>query len=210
MKGALECMYDPNRLLPPRGKARIWRRMKACLLFSWREHSARRPYPAGPHSYSGRADISERLSSAPWTMFVFRSRGERNTAAVMDESNFTGASACNLAVNESSGLIRQLLSGAYLAWAINQEPAQRHFQEAAQRHKPSHVSRTALETCKVSVVPDLKRRKNLAVDALKTERERAGCRGNLPLKHYDLITPSSCRTPPNGPHAKKGMERMPK
>jgi hypothetical protein len=63
-------------------------------------------------------DISERYLARLGNV-VFRSRGERNTAAVMDESIPEPALAILPLM-----ILRpdpQLLSGAYLAWAINQE-----------------------------------------------------------------------------------------
>jgi len=114
---------------------------------------------------------------------VFRSRGERNTAAVLDESISEPA----LAVLPLM-IIRpnpQLLSVAYLAWAINQEPAQRKFEEEAQGTSLRMVSRTTLEKLPIAV-PDFEtQRRILQIDAL-AERERKLAQ-QLTSKHYELI-----------------------
>ena len=149
-------------------------------------------------------DISERYLTRPGDV-VFRSRGERNTAAVMDESIPEPALAILPLM-----ILRpdpQLLSGAYLAWAINQEPAQRHFEEEAQGTSLRMVSRTALENLKIAV-PDFETQQRiLQVDAL-AERERQLAE-QLTLKHYELIhrvlvERAQWRT------TMGGMERMPK
>jgi len=149
-------------------------------------------------------DISERYLTRPGDV-VFRSRGERNTAAVMDESIPEPALAILPLM-----ILRpdpQLLSGAYLAWAINQEPAQRHFEEEAQGTSLRMVSRTALENLKIAVPDFQTQQRILQVDAL-AERERQ-LAGQLTLKHYELIhrvlvERAQRRT------TTSGMERMPK
>lgn len=75
---------------------------------------------------------------------VFRSRGERTTAAVIDAS-FPAPALAVLPLM----ILRpdpQVLSGAYLAWAINQEPAQRHFEESAQEPASAWSRAPALRT----------------------------------------------------------------
>jgi hypothetical protein len=149
-------------------------------------------------------DISERYLARPGDV-VFRSRGERNTAAVIDESIPEPALAILPLM-----ILRpdpQLLSGAYLAWAINQEPAQRHFEEEAQGTSLRMVSRTALENLKIAVPDFQTQQRILQVDAL-AERERQ-LAGQLTLKHYELIhrvlvERAQRRT------TTSGMERMPK
>ena len=149
-------------------------------------------------------DISERYLTRPGDV-VFRSRGERNTAAVMDESIPEPALAILPLM-----ILRpdpQLLSGAYLAWAINQEPAQRHFEEEAQGTSLRMVSRTALENLKIAVPDFQTQQRILQVDAL-AERERQ-LAGQLTLKHYELIhrvlvERAQRRT------TTSGMQRMPK
>jgi hypothetical protein len=149
-------------------------------------------------------DISERYLARPGDV-VFRSRGERNTAAVMDESMPEPALAILPLM-----ILRpdpQALSGAYLAWAINQEPAQRHFEEEAQGTSLRMVSRTALENLKIAV-PDFETQQRiLQVDAL-AERERQLAE-QLTLKHYELIHRLLVERA-QGHTTMSGMERMPK
>ena len=149
-------------------------------------------------------NISERYLARPGDV-VFRSRGERNTAAVIDESIPEPALAILPLM-----ILRpdpELLSGAYLAWAINQEPAQRHFEEEAQGTSLRMVSRTALENLKIAVPDFQTQQRILQVDAL-AERERQ-LADQLTLKHYELIhrvlvERAQRRT------TTSGMERMPK
>lgn len=95
---------------------------------------------------------------------VFRSRGENTTAAVID-------SPIPLPVLAVLPLIilrpnPQVLSGAWLAWTINQEPAQRHFEENAQGTSLRMISRSTLETLPIAV-PNLEtQRRILQIDAL--------------------------------------------
>lgn len=114
---------------------------------------------------------------------VFRSRGERNTAAVVDGSISEPALAVlPLMILRPNP---QLLSGAYLAWAINQEPAQRKFEEEAQGTSLRMVSRTTLEKLAIAV-PDFEtQHRILQIDAL-AERERKLAQ-QLISKHYELI-----------------------
>lgn len=114
---------------------------------------------------------------------LFRSRGERTTAAVIDVS-FEDPALAVLPLM----ILRpnpQLLSGAYLAWVINQEPAQRHFEEEAQGTSLRMVSRATLEKLQIAV-PDLETQQRiLQIDVLaEHERELAQ---QLTLKHYELI-----------------------
>jgi hypothetical protein len=149
-------------------------------------------------------DISERYLARPGDV-VFRSRGERNTAAVMDESIPEPALAILPLM-----ILRpdpELLSGAYLAWAINQEPAQRHFQEAAQGTSLRMVSRTALENLKIAVPDFQTQQRILQVDAL-AERERELAE-QLTLKRHQLIHRLLVDRA-QGHTSTSGMERMPK
>jgi hypothetical protein len=149
-------------------------------------------------------DISERYLARPGDV-VFRSRGERNTAAVMDESIPEPALAILPLM-----ILRpdpQALSGAYLAWAINQEPAQRHFEEEAQGTSLRMVSRTALENLKIAVPDFQTQQRILQVDAL-AERERQLAE-QLTLKHYELIHRVLVERA-QGRTTTSGMERMPK
>lgn len=114
---------------------------------------------------------------------VFRSRGERTTAAVIDAA-FSGAALAVLPLM----ILRpdpRVLSGAYLAWAINQEPAQRHFGENAQGTSLRMVSRSSLEDLEIAVPSIQAQQRILRLDAL-AERER-GLAHQLTLKRHELI-----------------------
>ena len=149
-------------------------------------------------------DISERYLARPGDV-VFRSRGERNTAAVMDESIPEPALAILPLM-----ILRpdpQTLSGAYLAWAINQEPAQRYFGEEAQGTSLRMVSRTALENLKIAV-PDFETQQRILQVDFLAERERQLAE-QLTLKHYELIHRVLVECAQGGT-TMSGMERMPK
>lgn len=114
---------------------------------------------------------------------VFRSRGERTTAAVIDAS-FPAPTVAVLPLM----ILRsdpEVLSGAYLAWVINQEPAQRHFEESAQGTSLRMVSRSSLEDLKISVPSFATQQKILQLNAL-AERER-DLAEQLTLKQHELI-----------------------
>ena len=101
---------------------------------------------------------------------LFRSRGERNTAAALDESFAEPAIAVSplmvLRPNPS------VFIPEYLAWAINQPEAQRHFDTAARGTSIRMVPKASLDALHIDV-PDLEtQRRIVAVDALAT-RERA-------------------------------------
>ena len=100
---------------------------------------------------------------------VFRSRGESTTAAVIDSQLPLPALAVLPLI-----ILRpdpQALSSAYLAWVINQGPAQRHFEENAQGTSLRMVSRSSLDTLPLAV-PSLEMQQSiLRIDAL-AERER--------------------------------------
>jgi len=101
---------------------------------------------------------------------LFRSRGERNTAAALDER------FCEPALAILPLLVlrpdRAVVTPEYLAWAINQSPAQRHFDMAARGTNIRMIPRSSLDDLEIDI-PDLDtQRKIVAIDAL-AERERA-------------------------------------
>lgn len=100
---------------------------------------------------------------------VFRSRGERNTASALDERLQEPALAVlPLMVLRPN---RDVVTPEYLAWAINQPPAQRHFDSAARGTNIRMIPRTSLDDLELDV-PDIATQKIIvAVDAL-AERER--------------------------------------
>lgn len=100
---------------------------------------------------------------------LFRSRGERNTAIAIDERFGEPA----LAVLPLMILRPRLgvVTPQYLAWAINQPAAQRHFDSTACGTNMRMVPRTSLEQLEIDV-PDLETQQRIvAIDAL-SERER--------------------------------------
>jgi hypothetical protein len=100
---------------------------------------------------------------------VFRSRGERNTASALDERLREPA----LAVLPLMVLRPKLdvVKPEYLAWAINQPPAQRHFDVAARGTNIRMIPRSSLDDLELDVPDIATQRKIVAVDAL-AERER--------------------------------------
>lgn len=100
---------------------------------------------------------------------VFRSRGERNTASALDERLQEPALAVlPLMVLRPK---RDVVMPQYLAWAINQPPAQRHFDSAARGTNIRMIPRSSLDDLELDV-PDIETQgKIVVVDAL-AERER--------------------------------------
>ncbi len=100
---------------------------------------------------------------------VFRSRGERNTASALDERLREPALAVlPLMVLRPK---RDVVMPEYLAWAINQPPAQRHFDSAARGTNIRMIPRSSLDDLELDV-PDIElQEKIVVVDAL-AERER--------------------------------------
>ena len=100
---------------------------------------------------------------------VFRSRGERNTASALDERLREPALAVlPLMVLRPK---RDVVTPAYLAWAINQPPAQRHFDVAARGTNIRMIPRSSLDDLELDV-PDFEtQEKIVAVNAL-ADRER--------------------------------------
>jgi hypothetical protein len=114
---------------------------------------------------------------------VFRSRSASMSAAVID----TPLPLPALAVLPLM-ILRpdpQVLSGAYLAWAINQEPSQRYFEESAQGTSLQMVSRASLENLDIAV-PGLDTQERILQIAALAERER-DLADQLSLKRHELI-----------------------
>jgi len=103
---------------------------------------------------------------------VFRSRSESMSAAVIDAPlPLPALAVLPLMILRPDP---QVLSGAYLAWVINQEPAQRHFEESAQGTSLRMVSRSSLENLEIAVPSLETQQKILQIDALaRRERELA-------------------------------------
>jgi hypothetical protein len=98
---------------------------------------------------------------------LFRSRGERNTAVALDERFVEPAVAVSplmLLRPDPSAVMPQ-----YLAWAINQPEAQRHFDTAARGTSIRMVPKASLDDLDIDV-PDLEtQRRIVAVDALAAQ-----------------------------------------
>lgn len=95
---------------------------------------------------------------------VFRSRGPRNTATVIDERLTEPAVAIlPLLVLRPNP---KIVTADYLAWAINGPAAQRHFDRHARGASMRMIPRSALATLELDV-PDLATQKRIvAVDRL--------------------------------------------
>jgi len=101
---------------------------------------------------------------------VFRSRGERNTASVLDNRLREPALAVLplLVLRPKTDVVMP----EFLAWAINQPPAQRHFDLAARGTNIRMIPRSSLDNLNLEI-PDIgTQEKFVAIDAL-AEQERA-------------------------------------
>jgi hypothetical protein len=117
---------------------------------------------------------------------VFRSRGERNTASALDERLKEPALAVlPLIVLRPN---RDVVTPEYLAWAINQPPAQRHFDVAARGTNIRMIPRSSLDDLELDV-PDIEtQRRIVAVDALaERERELSQLAAEMRRKMMSLI-----------------------
>ena len=100
---------------------------------------------------------------------VFRSRGERTTACALDRRFVEPAVAVlPLIVLRPK---RDMVLPEFLAWAINQPAAQRHFDEAAYGTSIRMVPRSSLDDLEIDIPDIATQRKVVAIDAL-AERER--------------------------------------
>ena len=114
---------------------------------------------------------------------VFRSRSESMSAAVIDAPlPLPALAVLPLMILRPD---TQVLSGAYLAWAINQAPAQRYLEESAQGTSLRMVSRSSLENLEIAV-PGLETQERILQIAALAERER-DLAHQLSLKRHELI-----------------------
>lgn len=94
---------------------------------------------------------------------VFRSRGERNTAARLDE-NFVEPAVAVLPVlilRPKAGILPE-----YLIWAINQPEAQRHFDSHARGATIRMIPKAGIESLEIEL-PNIAVQKEIAeIDAL--------------------------------------------
>jgi hypothetical protein len=117
---------------------------------------------------------------------LFRSRGERTTATVIDEAA-PGAAAVVLPLV----LLRpigEIVTPEYLAWAINQPPAQRHLDETARGTSMRMIPRSALDDLVIDL-PNLERQKIIVeIDRLAAlERELSIHKANMKKTLIDKI-----------------------
>lgn len=134
---------------------------------------------------------------------LFRSRGERTTACALDDRFVEPAVAVlPLFVLRPK---RDVVLPEYLAWAINQPAAQRHFDAAAYGTNIRMVPRSSLDELDIDI-PDLAtQRKIVAIDAL-AERERElsilAAEGRRRLTAMILADRIKCIRPNAGPERK--------
>jgi hypothetical protein len=100
---------------------------------------------------------------------VFRSRGERNTASALDERLQEPALAVLPLMVLRPNL--DVVTPEYLAWAINQPPAQRHFDAAARGTNIRMIPRSSLDDLELDV-PDIETQEKIVVVDALAERER--------------------------------------
>lgn len=99
---------------------------------------------------------------------VFRSRGERNTACAIDSRlNEPALAMLPLIILRPK---RDLVTPAFLAWAINQAPAQRHFDAAARGTNIRMIPRTGLDNLDINV-PDIDTQDRIVALSALAERE---------------------------------------
>jgi len=125
---------------------------------------------------------------------LFRSRGEATTAVALDERLAEPAVAIlPLFILRPR---RDVIAPAYLAWALNQAPAQRHFDLTAQGQTLRMVSKASLDTLEIDV-PDLATQHAIvAVDALaRREQELALRAGELRRRLRTMILVELAGTP---------------
>ncbi|ARJ65659.1 hypothetical protein WV31_08320 [Magnetospirillum sp. ME-1] len=100
---------------------------------------------------------------------LFRSRGERTTACALDDRFIESAVAIlPLMVLRPK---RDIVLPGYLAWAINQPAAQRHFDGSAYGTNIRMVPRSSLDELEIDIPDIVIQQKVVAIDAL-AERER--------------------------------------
>lgn len=133
---------------------------------------------------------------------VFRSRGERNTAAALDER--LGEAALAVLPLMILRPNPEVVMPEFLAWVINQPPAQRHFDAAARGTNMRMIPRSSLDDLELNV-PDIEtQRKIIAVDVLaERERELSQLTVEIRRKMMSLILLE--QTSKMGAETRKGM-----
>jgi hypothetical protein len=101
---------------------------------------------------------------------LFRSRGERNVAAALDNRFAEPAVAVSPLMILRPNPARAV--APYLAWAINQPDAQRHFDAAARGTSVRMVPKASLDDLDIDV-PDLETQRRIVAVAALAEQEEA-------------------------------------
>lgn len=101
---------------------------------------------------------------------VFRSRGERNTTFALD-ARFGEAAVAVLPLFALRPTMDVILP-KHLAWAMNQPPAQCHFDSFTRGTSLRMVPRTSLDEFDLDV-PDIERQPKIVAPGALAERERA-------------------------------------
>jgi len=113
-------------------------------------------------------DIQDRHLVHPGDV-LFRSRGDRNTATVVSEDLPRSAVAVlPLMILRPNP---DIVSGEYLAWAINHPQTQRFFDSVARGTKLRMVSRASLEQLDLDI-PDIETQRKFVAIAALAEREQ--------------------------------------
>lgn len=101
---------------------------------------------------------------------LFRSRGDRNTAVLVDDRLPEQAFAVLPLM-----ILRpkpDIVSGEYLAWTINHSTTQRYFDSVARGTKLRMVSRASLEHLELDI-PDIETQRKIVAIAALADREQA-------------------------------------
>jgi len=143
-------------------------------------------------------DLSERYMVGNGDV-VFRSRGERTTATVIDESMHEQAVAILPLI-----ILRpdpSIITPQFLAWSINLPANQRHLDVSAQGSSIRMVPKSALDHLRIDV-PDLATQRRI-VAAANLARREATLAANLAEKSLFLTTLALADA------AKRASERRP-
>ena len=100
---------------------------------------------------------------------VFRPRGDRNTASVIDETwDETAVVLLPLLLLRPN---RSLITPRYLEWVINQAPAQRHFDKFARGTKLRMIPRSSFDDLMIDL-PNLKHQRAIVEVAELASQEQ--------------------------------------
>jgi hypothetical protein len=100
---------------------------------------------------------------------LFRSRGERNTAALVAGLTAASVAVLPLVIIRPRGTV---IDPSYLSWFMNSEWAQGYFDKAAQGTKLRMISRNDLESLPIEIPALATQRRIVEVERLATEERR--------------------------------------